>query len=242
MIVSSNTGTGKTITSVIAILSRVDVTKKQPQVLCITETDELAAQLNDMIARMGQFLFVTVKLLIRGEQCIHSLLIQNNEALGKHLHIQRFFLLDADVLGSEIKHQIIIGTPKEVAAIRILGGFDIGDVKLAVFDGIDKIANTDLIERHILKGLNAQVLFLDVVSKVACQRCLKGNSLIVALRPDEEILPNIVQFFMKTNVTQKYDVTLRIVVAASELGQVIIFCNVSTQFKNSFKYIYRINC
>lgn len=126
-------------------------------------------------------------------------------------------------MGSKIKHQIIFGTPKEVAAIRFFGGFDINDIKLAAFDGIDKITNTDLIDRHILKGLDAQILFLDVVSKAWSQRKL----IVVSLRRDEEMLPNIVQIFVKTNVTQKYDVTFRIVKTALEFGRIIIFCNVS---------------
>lgn len=50
---------------------------------------------------------------------------------------------------------------------------------------------------------------------------------MVSLRRDEEMLPNIVQIFVKTNVTQKYDVTFRIVKTALEFGRIIIFCNVS---------------
>lgn len=69
MIAQSQSGTGKTAAFVLAMLSRVDVTKNYPQVLCLSPTYELAIQTGEVAAKMSRFCpEIKIKYAVRGEE------------------------------------------------------------------------------------------------------------------------------------------------------------------------------
>jgi len=69
MIAQSQSGTGKTAAFVLAMLSRVDVTKEYPQVLCLSPTYELAIQTGEVAAKMSRFCpEIKIKYAVRGEE------------------------------------------------------------------------------------------------------------------------------------------------------------------------------
>lgn len=53
MIAQSQSGTGKSAAFILAMLSRVNVDEKYPQVLCLTPTYELAIQVGEQAARVS---------------------------------------------------------------------------------------------------------------------------------------------------------------------------------------------
>lgn len=70
MIAQSQSGTGKTAAFVLAMLSRVDPSKKYPQVLCLSPTYELAIQTGEVAAKMSKFCSeIKIKYAVRGEDC-----------------------------------------------------------------------------------------------------------------------------------------------------------------------------
>jgi len=69
MIAQSQSGTGKTAAFVLAMLSRVDVVKNYPQVLCLSPTYELAIQTGEVAAKMSRFCpEIKIKYAVRGEE------------------------------------------------------------------------------------------------------------------------------------------------------------------------------
>lgn len=68
MIAQSQSGTGKTAAFVLSMLSRVDVEKQYPQVLCLSPTYELAIQTGEVAARMGKYCPIKIRYAVRGEQ------------------------------------------------------------------------------------------------------------------------------------------------------------------------------
>uniref|UniRef100_T1IA87 RNA helicase n=1 Tax=Rhodnius prolixus TaxID=13249 RepID=T1IA87_RHOPR len=68
MIAQSQSGTGKTAAFVLAMLSRVDSSRPYPQVVCLAPTYELAIQIGEVAAKIGQFCEgITFKFAVRGE-------------------------------------------------------------------------------------------------------------------------------------------------------------------------------
>lgn len=55
LIAQSQSGTGKTAAFVLAMLSRVDTSLNEPQILCLSPTYELAVQTGEVIEKMGQY-------------------------------------------------------------------------------------------------------------------------------------------------------------------------------------------
>lgn len=68
-IISSSTGSGKTLAMAIAILSRVDVTKGVPQVLCVTGSYESSVYFSDILGMLSEFSNVAYNFIVRGAQC-----------------------------------------------------------------------------------------------------------------------------------------------------------------------------
>jgi len=67
LIAQSQSGTGKTASFVLAMLSRVDPNLNEPQVLCLSPTYELAIQTGQIVKQMGKFCpEITVTFAVRG--------------------------------------------------------------------------------------------------------------------------------------------------------------------------------
>ena len=112
LIAQSQSGTGKTATFALAMLSRVDPTLTYPQALCLAPTMELAMQIYDVVRSMGQFTSIKIILAVRGSS------------------VQR---------GTELKEHIIIGTPGTVldwSSPRI-NCFNVAKVNTFVLDEAD---------------------------------------------------------------------------------------------------------
>jgi len=117
MIAQSQSGTGKTAAFVLAMLSRVDVSKQYPQVLCLSPTYELALQTGEVASKMSQFApEITIRYAVRGEE------------------IPR---------GSKISDHIIIGTPGKVLDWSMkYRFFDLKKISVFVLDEADVMIAT----------------------------------------------------------------------------------------------------
>ena len=117
MIAQSQSGTGKTASFVLAMLSRVDSAKSFPQVLCLSPTYELALQTGEVASRMSQFApELTIRYAVRGEE------IPRNSKITDH---------------------IIIGTPGKVLDWSLkFRFFDLKKIKVFVLDEADVMIAT----------------------------------------------------------------------------------------------------
>ena len=67
MIAQSQSGTGKTATFLLAMLSRTNLNKKYPHIICLSPTYELAIQTGKVLQKMAKFMpEIKVKLAVRG--------------------------------------------------------------------------------------------------------------------------------------------------------------------------------
>lgn len=54
-----------------------------------------------------------------------------------------------------MEHQILIGTPKEVAAFSLMRLFDIEKISLCVVDDADEVYTSDVVKNHIVNRLRS---------------------------------------------------------------------------------------
>ena len=67
MIAQSQSGTGKTAAFVLAMLSRTNLNKNYPHIICLSPTYELAIQTGKVLQKMAKFMpEIKVKLAVRG--------------------------------------------------------------------------------------------------------------------------------------------------------------------------------
>lgn len=67
MVLQSNCGSGKTIALVIAMLNRVDVNEKWPQILCICSQVDVATEIGSLLKNIGMFKALKIGYAIRNE-------------------------------------------------------------------------------------------------------------------------------------------------------------------------------
>ncbi|XP_073988291.1 DEAD-box helicase Dbp80-like isoform X2 [Rhodnius prolixus] len=205
MIAQSQSGTGKTAAFVLAMLSRVDSSRPYPQVVCLAPTYELAIQIGEVAAKIGQFCEgITFKFAVRGEYEPHK---------------------------NKITEHVIIGTPDKVLdwANKIL---ELKHIKVFVMDEADLVISARghqeesfLIRRHLPP--DCQIMFFSAtfnekIMSVATN--LVPNASLIRIKREEEALDHIKQYYVLCeHKTAKYTAAICLY-NALDTGRAIIFC------------------
>lgn len=111
MIGQSQSGTGKTAAFSLTMLSRVDVSIKAPQCICLSPTRELARQNLEVVQTMGKFTGITSQLVIPDS-------VERNE---------------------KVTSQVLVGTPGIVMSLSKKRQLDLSKVKVYVLDEADNM-------------------------------------------------------------------------------------------------------
>ncbi|KAG8039699.1 hypothetical protein G9C98_000428 [Cotesia typhae] len=209
MIAQSQSGTGKTAAFVLAMLSRVNVDKNYPQVLCLSPTYELAIQTGEVAAKMSQFCpEIKIKYAVRGEE------------------VPR---------GSKISDHIIIGTPGKVLDWALkYRFFDLSKISVFVLDEADVMIATQghqdqCIRIHkMLPKSSCQMMFFSATYEpevMEFAEIIVSNPLIIRLMREEESLDNIKQYYVKCRSVEEKYVAITNIYSVISIGQAIIFCH-----------------
>ncbi|XP_025904904.1 ATP-dependent RNA helicase DDX25 isoform X1 [Nothoprocta perdicaria] len=207
LIAQSQSGTGKTAAFVLAMLSRVNTARCQPQCLCLAPTFELALQIGRVVERMGQFC-ADVKV---------TFAVQGNRVAP----------------GTRLKEQIVIGTPGTVLdwcfKRRLL---DPGTISVFVLDEADIMIDTQGFCSQSIRVQRAlrpdcQLLLFSATFKTAVWQFatqLVANPIVIKLRQEELTLSTIRQYyFVCESRWDKYRALCNIY-GSITIGQAIIFC------------------
>lgn len=214
LIAQSQSGTGKTAAFVLVMLSRIDTSKEYPQALCLAPTMELAAQIADVVTKMGQYLKnLKITLATKGQRVTKNVQLTN---------------------------QIIIGTPGTVLDWADLPTsrykvFELKKIKAFVLDEADVMisqqGHQDFCVR-IHRGLNKQTCQMIFFSATYEPRVMDFASkivpkpMIIRLKRQEESLNYIKQYYVTCkNYEEKIQVVYDVYGLIS-IGQAIIFCQV----------------
>ncbi|VDN02910.1 unnamed protein product [Thelazia callipaeda] len=210
MIAQSQSGTGKTATFVLAMLSRIMPQNKWPQSLCLAPTYELALQIGQVVEKLAEFLpEIRVKYAVRGE------------VLSR---------------GEKIEEQIIVGTPgKMLDWVVKYRAIDLSKIICFILDEADvMITQQGHQEQSIrlykeLEKVNTHcqsLLFsatFDENVRLFADSMVK-DAINITLRRNEQTLSNIKQFYVKcANREEKYQVLMDIY-GGLTIASAIIFC------------------
>ncbi|XP_044727949.1 DEAD-box helicase Dbp80 [Chrysoperla carnea] len=208
MIAQSQSGTGKTAAFTLAMLSRVDVTKDYPQVLCLSPTYELAIQTGEVAAKMSQFCpEIRLKYAVRGEEVAR---------------------------GSKLTDHIIIGTPGKVLDWGVkLKVFDLSKITVFVLDEADVMIATQGHQDQCIRiqkclSPSCQMMFFSATydqEVMDFAGVIVPNALIIRLLREQESLDNIKQFYVKCQNAQEKYAAITNIYGVIGVGQAIIFCH-----------------
>jgi len=207
MIAQSQSGTGKTASFVLAMLSRVDSANSYPQVLCLSPTYELALQTGEVASRMSQFApELTIRYAVRGEE------IPRNSKITDH---------------------IIIGTPGKVLDWSLkFRFFDLKKIKVFVLDEADVMIATQghqdqsiRIQKNLSQDCQMMLFSATYDTDVMnFAENIVSDPVIIRLRREEESLDNIGQHWVQCETEElKYNAIANIYGVVT-IGQAMIFC------------------
>ena len=81
--VLAQTGTGMSAAFVLALLGRVDPSKKYPQIICLSPTFDLAKQMGNVVWKMAKFWpEINLKYAVRGERVQRGQLLDSHVLIG----------------------------------------------------------------------------------------------------------------------------------------------------------------
>lgn len=178
----SQSGTGKTAAFTLTMLSRVDLSIKKPQALCLSPARELARQTMDVVQTMGKYTGITTSLAVP-------------ESIPK---------------GQQLDGQVIVGTPGTVLDLIRRKQLDISAIKVCVLDEADNMLDQQSMGaqcnrvKKVLPNKIQMVLFSatfpDEVYKYALQFAPSANE--IRLKHEELNVDGIKQLYMDCKDTE----------------------------------------
>ncbi|CAG9535048.1 unnamed protein product [Cercopithifilaria johnstoni] len=210
LIAQAQSGTGKTATFVLTMLSRVIPSNKWPQCLCLAPTYELAMQIGQVVKKMSEFLpEIEIRYAIKGERMSR---------------------------GEKVEEQIIIGTPgKMLDWVTKLKVIDPSKIICLVLDEADIMISQQGHQDQSIRlhnelersGAKYQSLLFSATYDEAVRSFADSiikDAVNITLRRDEQTLKNIKQYYVKcANREEKYEAVMNLY-GGLTIASAIIFC------------------
>jgi len=190
IIAQSQSGTGKTATFSIGVLSRIDEDNKCPQAIILGPTRELAKQIYDVISSLGQHTQITTRLLIGGTR------------RGRY---------DSE---GDINEHILVGTPGRMCEYLRNRKINPLGIKVMILDEADEMLSRgfqDQIQRifHDIPNESQIGLFSATMPNemLDLTRRFMRNPITFLVHNDELTLEGIRQFYVySTDETSKFEI------------------------------------
>jgi len=209
VIIQSQSGTGKTGTFAIGLLSRIDTSNDKVQSIVLAPTRDLAIQTGLCIEQIGKYMNIKTHTLIGGRSVRKDINILQNS----NIHV-------------------ISGTPGRVLHMLSQNYLNASNVLTFILDEADIMLDRGFVEQiyNVFKYLKSSVQVC-LFSATMPEQCLKittefmKSPKIVLLKSDELTLRGISQYYVDVEKTEyKLDVLCDIY-DTFIVSQAIIFCN-----------------
>jgi superfamily II DNA/RNA helicase len=217
VIVKSQTGSGKTAAFAIPVCEKITVEQKNPQVLVLTPTRELAVQLKQDISNIGRFKRIRCAVIF-GRQPIE---IQKRE-LKQRVHV-------------------IVGTPGRTFDHIERKNVTLEDIKYLIIDEADKMLDMGFLEQveAIIQRLPADrvtMLFSATMPDKIGEICNKYMVTPVKVEIDSENLTEekIQQTYYAVEEAEKFNLMNKIMVTERP-DSCILFCNTREKVESLFE-------
>lgn len=209
MITQSHSGTGKTGTFMIGILSNIDESLKSTQAVVVAPTRELAGQIFDVFTDLSRFTKITGCLCIGGT-------LQNRYNYNKS--------------NSE---NIIIGTPGRISDLMNRNVIKNENIKILVIDEADDVLSSSFKKQNdkIFSSIpkTAQICLFSATipdEMFGLTEKLLNNPLKILVKEEELTLEGIQQYYVYVGNNDKYKFeTICDLYDRISIGQAIFYCN-----------------
>ena len=210
LLVNSETGSGKTLSYLLPMFEKIDITKRETQVLVLAPTHELVMQ----IVKESKILAENSGIEITSFAIIGEVNIQKQIKNIKY-----------------IKPHIVVGTPGRVLDIIQQKKLRVHDVKTIVLDEVDSLISSkgeDIVEKIIKTTLRDRQLLgftasIDKKSESFCDYIMKDMEIIRAT-DESTINPNIDHMYIYGERREKFTI-LRKALSSAKPKRAIVFVN-----------------
>lgn len=211
LIAQGHNGSGKTACFVLGMLSRLDVSARKTQALCIVPTRELARQIDAVIHSLGKFIGVTTHLAVKeSEEDRRAARARGRGMFNQH---------------------IVVGTPGKIMDLIKKRQVDVSGVAVCVLDEADEMVDTQgmgdqtiRIKRSLpnhVQVLLFSATYSDEVRDLAMKLAPNANQ--IWIKRETLSLDKVQQYYIHTGTAaSRYDVLTEIYEMLT-LGQSIIF-------------------
>jgi superfamily II DNA/RNA helicase len=219
VIVKSQTGTGKTASFAIPVCEKIAIEQKNPQVLVLTPTRELAVQLKQDIANIGRFKRIRCAVIF-GRQPIE---IQTRE-LKQRVHV-------------------IVGTPGRTFDHIERKNVKLADIKYLIIDEADKMLDMGFLEQveaiiQRLPAVRVTMLFSATMPDKIGEICNRYMVAPVKVEINSENLTEgkIQQTYYAVQEAEKFNLMNKIMVIERP-DSCILFCNTREKVEFLFEQL-----
>ncbi len=203
----SQTGSGKTAAFAIPAIEKVDPTIKQPQVLILCPTRELAVQVAEQTAKLAAFKRGVKELPIYGGQSY-----------------------ERQFRGLDMGANIIIGTPGRVMDHMERGSLKLNEVRMVILDEADRMLDMGFVDdiRKVLSDVpeDRQTVFFSATLPRAIQdliRTFTRDPVSIKIESQAMTAPAIDQIWYEVDRRTKIEVLCRLI-DIDDVKYAIIFC------------------
>ena len=218
IVIQSHSGTGKTATFVIGLLSRIDYDVKEPQSIIVCNTRELALQTVKVFNSISDFTDIKCKLCIGGD-------------------------MQYKYTAEEIREEVIIGTPGRICDLIGKKLLKPDKIKLLVIDEADDVLSTGFrkqvkkIFSYIPKDSQVALVSATIPQEMSdlFDAILKPNFISILIKDDQITLDGIDQFHINLDEQYKFDAVIDLYQFIN-IGQGIIYCNKKNK-ADELKYV-----
>lgn len=209
IIIQSQSGTGKTCVFSVGSLQSLDSMLREPQILILSPTRELAEQTQKIILALGDFMKVKVLSCIGGTN------------------------VDDDVKALNLGVHIISGTPGRVFDMIQRRNLKTKYIKMLIIDEADEMLTKGFkdqvydICRYLPYNVQNVVVSATLTNEVLelTSKFMNKNTIKLLVKRDELTLDEIKQFFIKVEKEEYKFATLCDLYESITISQAVIFCN-----------------
>lgn len=207
VVIQSHSGTGKTATFIIGLLSRIDIENKNTQCIIICNTRELADQTYKVLKSLSQFSNVSHSLCIGGD-------------------------MKFNYVSDQMKEHVIVGTPGRISDLLNKEIINNNTVKMIIIDEADDVLSTGFRKqiKKIFSKVNKEAQVVLVSATIPPEMSslfdviFKEDYMSILLKDDQVTLDGISQYYIALDEQHKED-TIIDLYQFINIGQGIIYCN-----------------
>jgi len=235
LIAQSQSGTGKTGTFVISAIEMVDKDIKQPQIVILSPTRELAKQTLEVCNNLLKFHDdISVHLAIGG--------VPRNSIARKYSHLMKN---NSDT----INNQIIVGTPGRICYLISKKKLNTNNIKSIVLDEGDEMLSIGFYEQIIQiiqtvpKKASVLLFSATIPKEMICliEQCnILSDPLKILVKQEELSLQGIQQYYVVVDEQDKYP-AMKELYEMININQSIIYCNSKKKVEMLTNYMVEDN-